>query len=60
MKDYRNDVPMMYETFLRRVYHCGRAQDPFKLADTDRCHMDENDQFKNGSYVGMWTALYLL
>jgi hypothetical protein len=57
---YQNDLPMLYETFLRRVYHCGRGNDPFQLANTDQYHRNENDILEPYTFVGLWTGLYLL
>lgn len=57
---YQRDTAMLYETFLRRVYHCGRGDDPFGLANTDMYSIDENDRLDAQTFVGIWTALSLL
>jgi hypothetical protein len=57
---YQRDPAMLYETFLRRVYHCGRGDDPFGLANTDMYSRDENDMLNIHTVVGIWTAMQLL
>ena len=57
---YQNDPPVLYELFLRTVYHCGRGNDPFGLANTDMYYLDENGHLEASAFVGIWTALYLL
>lgn len=63
MEDFSNfkePVPLMYESLLRVAYHCGRGNDPFKLANTDMCYRDSNDHFEPYCLAGVWTALCLL
>lgn len=58
--NYQNDLPMVYELLLRRVYHCGRGDDPFGLANTDRYYLSDKKRLGPDTYIGIWTALYLL
>lgn len=54
------DLAYIYEMFLRRVYHCGRGEDPFEIADADCFSVEENNNLSPDSFVGIWTATNLL
>jgi len=54
------DLAMIYEMLLRRVYHCGRNEDPFCIADTDSFSFKRNGKLETETLVGIWTATTLL
>jgi hypothetical protein len=54
------DLAYIYEMFLRRVYHCGRCDDPFSIADADTFSVNDKGELDPDCFVGIWTALYLL
>ncbi len=56
----RKDYGMIYELFLRRVYHCGQQEDPFGIAGADIFSSEHNGKLDPDTFVGIWTAITLL
>ncbi len=54
------DLPYVYELFLRRVYHCGRGEDPFGLANADMFSFNDEGRLDQDTSAGIWIAFIIL